>query len=166
MTPEALAARLPDWSRSTAPSVEMDYAPLIPTAVEIVQLSSAARRQLVMAYAARYCAQPLDYAQCSKLYLLLRVIFELPRELDRAHAAAFGGWVHPGVFDDRPTFDVSWPVRVDAPARRMAISPCAGYLGSPYLAALEYDWFAASFPLRSPGALSQLVLDAPLQHRR
>lgn len=82
-----------------------------------------------------------DYEEESKVFLLMRVVFDLPQT---NVPSAFSRWLSKkGNFDDR---SVSWPVAWSNNQPHLI----AGYRGSegPYLPSAEFDYFLQHFPMR------------------
>jgi hypothetical protein len=146
-----LAGRLPDWSDPATPPE--DYAALGPLAAELVGLDEHDRQVAVRSYSNAYCLPQFDLARASGLYVLLRVVFDLPSDLPRDHALVFGGWLHPSVGVETERFDLAWPVYARGDDV-LAVEPFAGYFGKGYDAIGEYDWLAGTFPVRTAELLA------------
>lgn len=137
----SLEGRLPDWSTG---------APLddLPGVVEdVLAWDELDRATAVHRYSDASCFPRFDLPAASGLYVLLRLLFDLPTAQPRDDAKVFGGWFHPSINDGSPTFDLSWPVAVEG--ARAVVAPFPGYFGKGYDAAGEYDWMAETFPLRN-----------------
>ena len=92
-----------------------------------------------------------DYVdQMSKVYLLLRAMYQLPQEMNSSNAKTFGGWIHPGI-GNNTGYNMSWPVSVtQSPSgSQVSISTYTGFIGRGYNAAGELDYFNISFPKRN-----------------
>ena len=150
--------RLPAWSRSVDSSLQVNYQPALDVARMFVSRSAAVRRLFVEEYALRYCSQELDLERASGLYLLFRIVFRLPKSLNRDDARVFGGWLHPSIGSGSPTFDIAWPVRIDARTDALSVETFRGYFGKGYDALGEYDYLASRFSLRDLHDLSVLKL--------
>jgi hypothetical protein len=151
---------LPDWSKTVNPNYQPSYAELKPVFLEFLSMSVELRRTEVATYSHAYCFPKLNLAKASGLYLLLRGVFELPREIPRGKVQVFGGWLHPSIGEPTPLFDLSWPITVEARTHTMRIHRFTGYSGREYLALDEYDYFAKNFPFRAPRVLEQYSLHA------
>jgi hypothetical protein len=152
---EVLGNALPAWSSSGDGRTHPDYRALGSLARRIAELSDEERRRLVIRYSLRYC-QSFDFDDaCLKMYLLLRVLFGVPRSVPREQARQFSGVIH-SASASGPAIDLSWPVSVDPSTGEATIAPCEGIVGSGYYPVLEHDYFAANFPRRSLAALTRL----------
>lgn len=152
-----LADRLPAWSNTIDPQYQQNYTGLESLALEFMTLSPEARRAEVQAYSAQYCFPRFDLEKASGLYLLLRMVFELPPQHPRQLAQVFGGWLHPSIGVGSPYFNLSWPVKIEAGTDIMKIERFQGYSGKGYDAIGEYDYFVAHFPLRRKETLPELM---------
>lgn len=87
--------------------------------------------------------------QMSKAYLLLRVMYQLPLEMNGNNAKTFGGWVHPCIAT--PVYNMSWPVTATQSASGVQVSVAnyTGFIGRGYNAAGELDYFNSNFPKRN-----------------
>jgi hypothetical protein len=91
-----------------------------------------------------------DYVQhMSKAYLLLRVLYQLPQQMN-GNAKTFGGWIHPGI-GKGSSYNMSWPVAAIAGPSgiQVTIDPYTGFLGRTYNAAAELNYFNSNFPKRN-----------------
>ena len=153
-----LADRLLAWSKTIDPKYQQNYTGLESLALEFITLSPEARRAEVQAYSAQYCFPRFDLEKASGLYLLLRIVFELPSQHPRQLAQVFGGWLHPSIGVESPYFDLSWPVKIEAGTDIVKIERFQGYSGKGYDAIGEYDYFVAHFPLRQKETLERLMI--------
>lgn len=79
----------------------------------------------------------------SKLYLLNRYLFRLPRLMLRGQLPFFGGWVIPY---ESKRFNPSWPF-VPQPGGRLVLKGAfRGYMGDEFLALAEFDYFRKYYP--------------------
>ncbi len=153
-----LAGRLPDWSDAATPPE--DYAALGPLAAELVALDEHDRHAAVRSYSEACCFPQFDLARASGLYVLLRVVFDLPSDLPRDDAVVFGGWLHPSVGVETEWFDLAWPVYARGDDV-LAVEASSGYFGQGYDAIGEYDWLAGAFPMRTAELLASARVQAP-----
>ena len=88
--------------------------------------------------------------QMSKVYLMLRVMYQLPQEMNGSNAKTFGGWIHPSV-GTGATYDMSWPVVATQSPSGLQVSVInyTGFIGRGYNAAGELDYFNIIFPKRN-----------------
>ena len=92
-----------------------------------------------------------DYLdQMSKVYLLLRVLYQLPQELNRTNAKNFSGWMHPSIASG-PAYNMTWPVFVTPSGSgfQISVAQYPGFIGRGYNAAGELDYFNSNFPKRN-----------------
>jgi hypothetical protein len=92
----------------------------------------------------------------TKLFLLMRVIFQLPEALhaDKKSLPIFGGWmgrwpVSNGEINSNGTFSIAWPMKWSNGHPKLI----AGWLGlqgikSRYNAVDEYKYFLQNYPMR------------------
>jgi hypothetical protein len=153
-----LADRLPPWSKTIGPRYQPNYTGLTSIALEFITLPPEKRRAEVQAYSNQYCFPRFDLEKASGLYLLLRLVFDLPSQYPRQLVQVFGGWLHPSIGTESPYFDLSWPVKVEANTNVMTIERSQGYSGKGYDAIGEYDYFVAHFPLRRQETLQKLKI--------
>ncbi len=91
-----------------------------------------------------------EYRGCeseSKPFLLLRVMFDLPREAPAALGFSFKGWSNWPEPDSRGNLSLSWPVAWSEAGPRLA-ARYRGSMGKPYAAAAEFRFLRARFPMR------------------
>jgi hypothetical protein len=107
------------------------------------------RRRMIAAYCAYAEPRTDDLALLSKLYLLLRLLFDVPEDADVA--AVFGGWMGEGgpyPYDGSETINLLWPLGYQD--HRLVLKSGLGqYLGAPYNGLAEYDYFASHFLWRT-----------------
>ncbi len=92
-----------------------------------------------------------DYTeQMSKVYLMLRVLYQLPEQMNSSSARTFGGWIHPSI-GNGSTYNMTWPVSAtQSPSGlQVSISNYTGFIGRGYNAAAELDYFNSNFPKRN-----------------
>lgn len=103
-----------------------------------------------------------------KLFILMRIIFDLPEHSERSKDASFGDWVTRrgnDVSDVNPdgTTNLSWPVSW-ATGRPQLISGFQGARGRPYDAAKEYHYLRTEFTLRNLLAVVERTRQAGLSN--
>ncbi len=88
--------------------------------------------------------------QMSKVYLLLRMLYQLPQQMNSRIAKTFGGWIPPGA-GTGAEYNMSWPLSITQSASGMQVnvSEYTGFIGRGYNAAGELDYFNTSFPKRN-----------------
>lgn len=87
----------------------------------------------------------------SKVYLLLRVLYNLPANADRESVKVYGGWIHPSISNPGTGFNLGWPVAASGfgPSAKIQVAGAFdGYLGRAYDAVGELGYFNANFPKR------------------
>lgn len=82
-----------------------------------------------------------------KVYVLLRVFFDVPESMEFAEAKVFGGWRFPGAGDTGRPFPARWPVTVTE-GRVVSVDRFRGYAGAPYAGGAEFDFFSAKWGKR------------------
>lgn len=136
---------LPDWSEREA-TPDLPYQRFADAAVALRTMDDEARRGEVERYSNEHCRPRLSLSEASGLYVLLRVLFELPTRHPLEATRVFGGWVHPSIGHD--PFDLSWPVQPTS-GHHLVVAPFTSYRGKGYDGIGEHDWFAEHFPLRT-----------------
>ena len=114
-------------------------------------------RAEVKAFSDQHCSPEMHLSKASGLYLLLRVLFDLPMACPRERAKIFAAITHPSVADRRHPFDLSWPVAVGQDAKVLLIHRMRGHMGRGYDAVGEYDYFVEHFPFRERNLLASLA---------
>jgi hypothetical protein len=84
----------------------------------------------------------------TRLFLLLRVVFDLPETARESERRSFKGWVNWPPPDANGNVSLSWPITWEA-GRPALVSPYEGSEGRPYAAVAEYRHFLASYPFRA-----------------
>ena len=87
----------------------------------------------------------------TRLFLLQRVVFDLPESAPESERRPFKGWVNwpaPGLDG---TVSIAWPISWSG-GRPALVDPYVGSEGRPYDAAAEYRHFRENYSLRAlPG---------------
>jgi hypothetical protein len=88
-----------------------------------------------------------DYEDESKVFILMRVVFDLPVSALESECLSFKGWTNWPLPDAAGHVNLSWPVewRYGKPS---LLAHYEGSEGVPYGAAEEYEYFRARFPFR------------------
>jgi hypothetical protein len=147
---------LPDWSEQDDSPVA-DYGVVPRVAAGLARLGEVDRRAEVEWYSSAFCFPRLSISEASGLYVLLRVMFDLPHAFPLAETKVFGGWIHPSIGKD--PFDLSWPVTVSPDHRVATIAPFVGYRGKGYDAVGEYDYFLGRFSIRPAEVVDALRVE-------
>jgi hypothetical protein len=143
-----LIFRIPSWTYgyySTASQQLINIARQVQSTTTATSLhNSLLRYENLFAGTSEYVEQ------MSKAYLLLRVMYQLPQEMNSTNAKVFGGWVHPCI-GSGPAFNMSWPVTATQSTSGLQVSVANynGFIGRGYNAAAEMDYFNSSFPKRN-----------------
>jgi hypothetical protein len=83
----------------------------------------------------------------SKLFLLMRVVFDLPETAPEHERRSFKGWVNWPVADAGEEVNLAWPLSWRS-GRPQLLSSYEGSEGLPYAAALEYQHLRDHYPFR------------------
>lgn len=83
----------------------------------------------------------------TRLFLLMRIVFDLPDRAAADQRHIFKGWVNWPAPDAEGKVSLSWPVDWQA-GRPTLLAPFEGAEGSPYRAVAEYRDLLARFPFR------------------
>lgn len=140
-----LIYRLKAWDYATT-STE-----LVNTARQVQQTTNpSSLRNSLVNYENTFAGTGEYVAQMSKVYLLLRVMYQLPQSMNSSNAKTFGGWIHPSIANGS-TYNMSWPVSVtQSPNGIMVmIDKYRGFIGRGYNAAAELDYFNTNFDRRN-----------------
>ena len=144
---EQLIRQIPEWT--------IDYdkekaAKLLNIAVKLSLLPDQELRRSTEAFVKKVHSTTYELEELSKLYLLFRVLYELPAREERNKVKVFGGWTHPDIDNQGPTFNLSWPVSVNQSLSptEIEVAKFKGYKGRPYDALGEFDFFVANFSRR------------------
>lgn len=93
-----------------------------------------------------------DYLEgAAKIFVLLRVVFDVPGSVNAKDAKYFGGWANPSDYPDpRVTgrADLLWPFRVGKEGQLVLYGTAAMYNGGPYEPLQEFDFFNKQFGRR------------------
>lgn len=93
-----------------------------------------------------YYAGDLD--AMSKLLLMLRMVYNVPDSVPMEQAKSFGSWIRPVEELSGSYYKIGWPVVLDPVNGPMVKYPYMGYLGAPYNAPGELDYFINTFGRR------------------
>jgi hypothetical protein len=149
-----LEQSLPDWFSSQEEGSPPDYLPAVRAARKLALLRPEERRAEIERAAAELRRDSFDVSRASGVYIVLRLLFDLPEAAPLDAAEVHGGWIHPTI--GQHPFDLSWPIHVDDERRTFTVDRFRGYVGRPYDALAEYDYFAENFRVRSPELLEEL----------
>jgi len=145
---ESRMAQIEPWGSSTAYS-EAGWKHLIQTARACQEASSALTAAALEEHLQSFSAKPddLPIAQ-GKVFLLLRVMFDLPDSTPAGPGVSLAGWNRGGT-DVNPdgTFDQAWPLLWNQGRPRL-VSGRNGAAGAEYSAAKEYAMLRYRFKYR------------------
>ncbi|KPK76342.1 MAG: hypothetical protein AMJ79_07005 [Phycisphaerae bacterium SM23_30] len=84
----------------------------------------------------------------SKIFLLMRVIFDLPEDAPKSKLRSYKGWSN-WQLSELPNnrVNLSWPIKWDGHKPRL-ISYYEGSMGIPYQASLEYEYLKKNYKFR------------------
>lgn len=143
-----LIYRVRAWDYVTIPTTSLD---LVNTARQVQNTTTPATLRNVLVNYENVFAGTSDYvAQMSKVYLMLRVMYQLPQEMNSSNARTFGGWIHLNIGTGN-SYNMSWPVSAtQSPSGwQVGIANYMGFVGRGYNAAAELDYFNSNFPKRN-----------------
>ncbi|MEM1255781.1 MAG: hypothetical protein AAGI69_25360 [Cyanobacteria bacterium P01_H01_bin.21] len=89
----------------------------------------------------------VGYESESKLFILMRVVFDLPEHVSADERASFKGWVNWPRPDINGQVNLAWPVSWASGYPQLEDS-YVGSMGPPYAAAKEYLYMRQRFPYR------------------
>ena len=82
----------------------------------------------------------------SKVFLLLRVVFDLPDDAPIVERRSYVGWMN-WPDGDNGRVNLAWPIEWNEGRPRL-IDRCVGRVGGPYDAPAEYEYFLAKYRFR------------------
>jgi len=141
-------AKIEPWGSSTAYS-EAGWKNLIQTARACQEASPALTTAALEEYLQSASANPDDLPLAQgKLFLLLRLVFDLPDSTPTGPGVSLAGWDRGGT-DVNPdgTFDQAWPMLWNQGRPRL-VSGRKGAAGAEYSAAKEYSMLRYRFKYR------------------
>ena len=158
----------PPWSegrnKNTAETYPLNDAKQI--AVFLLEQSERDRRRIIAMYqnyieVCSWKAGVSALPPASKLYILLRLLYDVPEDYPQDQAKFFGGWMSLLVREDgsltmgvpthaygSETVDLLWPLGYQN-GQLILKSNFFAYSGFPYDGIGEYDYFTSRFTLRS-----------------
>jgi hypothetical protein len=106
-------------------------------------------REGVLKYVAKL--KPEDRTDgMSKIYVLNRIIFNVPSDELKCHAVFFGGWIGVPVEGDK--INMMWPIGKDDKCHLVIAGVFSGYAGEAYRPLAEFDHFKTTYGRRSEGS--------------
>jgi len=132
------------WTNDTAYNAN-DNMFLLQQAIQLSVLSDNEIRTGVQAYTDYYKGHPDGL---SKLFLILRVIYNVPDSMPIDQAKSYGGWIKPVAELTGPYYKISWPLATDPQGHPIVNYLYMGYLGAPYDASSELEYFISTFGRR------------------
>jgi hypothetical protein len=170
-----LTDELPDWSSTENPDVDVDYEGLKATAIRIANAPYCVQRAVIETYSKEYCAvgRP-DLAKASGMFLLLRVLFELPTDHPFKDSRWFTTWSYPARDESLRTskWPLSWPVHARPGEKVLEIERSQGFPGGNnntykvYWAfdEFQYFWKLTRGRTRTPAEIEALEIKAADPH--
>jgi len=143
-----LITALPTWIYSSYPATSVQ---LVNVAKQLQMTTTPATLHNTLVNYEKTFAHASDYVeQMSKVYLVLRVMYQLPQEMNSSNAKVFGGFIHPSI-GSSSAFNMSWPISATQSPQgwQVSISGYRGYMTRAYDAAAELDYFNSNFPKRN-----------------
>ncbi len=140
---------IPAW---TAGYTAAESGQLVGVASEISNLPIQQLQLSLGLYAQVFSGTDEEIDAMSKVYLLLRVLYNLPANADRESVKVFGGWIHPSISNPGTGFNLGWPVAASGfgPSAKIQVTGAFdGYLGRAYDAVGELGYFNGNFPRRA-----------------
>jgi|GEM_PF-1253808 len=135
---------LKPWT-DTAAYTMTDNLMLLQQAMSLSALSDSEMTKGVKDYTGYYKDQIEDL---SKLFLVLRIIYNVPDSIPITQAKIFGGWVKPTSELTGEYYKIAWPVATDPQGHPFVRYTYMGYLGAPYNAVNELEYFIHTFGRR------------------
>jgi hypothetical protein len=145
--PEELARlfqALPKWA-TNHDLTDDEQQRLLATARTVQQAAPATVRKAIdrfMTDTDEYDPLDREFAE-TKLFLLMRVVFDLPESVPAADMAYFKGYLRPESALRNPSWPISW-----TEGKPQVVDRCVGSRGGRYLAADEYDFLLTRYRFR------------------
>lgn len=143
-----LIAMLPTWNYSSYPTTSIQ---LVNVAKQLQMSTTPATLHNTLVNYEKTFANASDYVeQMAKVYLLLRVMYQLPQGTNSSNAKVFGGFIHPSI-GSGTAFNMAWPITATQSSQgwQVSFSGYTGYMTRGYDAAAELDYFNANFQRRN-----------------
>lgn len=136
---------LKPWTADSGYSQADNYL-LVQHAMALHQLSDNEIITGVAQYAAYYAG---DLDAMSKLFLVLRILYNVPDSIPIEQAQSFGGWLKPTADMCGPYYKLLWPMGWINPFPvPVVVMPFPGYIGAPYDPVGELEYFMETFGRR------------------
>jgi hypothetical protein len=140
------------WPSHSTSYSEGNWRRLVSVAATLQANDAKATSEALGNFQRSYAEEPSADENDGKLFLLMRIVFELPESSPSwVPRASFGGWLTGGTDRNRDgTINFAWPVRLNQGRPTLA----SGYLGlqglnAQYDAAAEFAHFRSTYPLRN-----------------
>lgn len=145
-----MMARIPPWPEHVRMGDEYSLQPTIDTACFLLHHTEAKRHRIVKAYF-YITALSGDYAAEDKLFLLMRVLFDVPEAQPQENAGIFAAWLAEGspFLERGHTVNLLWPLEYRDKQLVLRNIEGLSYIGPPYNGLAEYNYFVSSFPFRT-----------------
>ncbi len=121
-------------------------------ALELASVPAGQLQASIDTYTQVFAGTNPEIEAMSKVYLLLRALYNLPQNASRDMVKVFGGWIHPSIENPGSGFNLSWPVTAtgSGPSAQILVTgQFDGYLGRAYDAPGELLYFNGNFPRRT-----------------
>lgn len=89
-----------------------------------------------------------DFEPESQVYILMRVVFQLPEDSERRNAFSFKGWTNSVDMFRHNRANLSWPVSWTGNTTPKLLARYEGSEGMPYQARREFDYMRKHFKFR------------------
>jgi hypothetical protein len=141
---------LPPWTTEAALSMEdWDHMKRV---AEVLQKTPADAVVSALTAFARWCLDnPSDddgYENESRVFLVMRITFEIPENAPASQRFAYKGWVNWQEPDESGNVNLAWPVAWNH-GRPTLLAPYAGSQGLPYDPVVEYEFLSRTYPYRA-----------------
>jgi hypothetical protein len=136
------------WAERTSFTCD-DWDNYLRVAGVVQQTSHAAVEAAMEQFVKDAVCEPFSgYLSESKLFLLMRVVFDLPEVAPQALRRVFRGWTNWPIADGQGKVSLAWPISWQS-GRPELVASYEGAEGKPYGAVAEYRYFRQRFPFRS-----------------
>jgi hypothetical protein len=126
---------------------DSDWALYFQTAKLIQECDERERVQLFEKIRERYTKRDDNDELQSKLFILIRIVFDLPVKIDSSMFRSFKGWDNWPKPDDSGKVSVSWPIGWEK-GKPFLADFYKGSSGKPYALKEEYEYFKKAYAYR------------------
>lgn len=143
--------RIAPWPEYVARGDGYSLHPTTDTACFLLHHSETKRHRIVHLYYYFTAFRGNSDAE-AKLFLLMRVLFDVPKAQPQESAAVFAAWLGEGSpypYEGSDTVNLLWPLEYRDEQLALRSMNHIAYIGPPYNGLAEYNFFVSNFPFRT-----------------